>query len=90
MRLIFRLAIALLCTSSAIAASQAEPAPALVKPVGRASNDPREMPREAVELTIVTENPVPGSDLPPAVPVQPTRAKPPRAKNDPREKAVNQ
>ncbi len=53
------------------------------KPVGRASNDPRDKPAENRVYEIIT---VDGTkpELPPAVEIKPTRAPAPRAKNDPR------
>jgi ribonuclease E len=55
------------------------------RPVGRGANDPRDKPKPRVELEIITENPVPMEDLPPAQVVIPQRGPQPRAGNDPRQ-----
>jgi ribonuclease E len=63
----------------------AKAAPAIViRPTGRAANDPRDNPNLALSVEIVTEHPVPMQGLPPAQPVIPQRGPQPRAINDPR------
>lgn len=59
-------------------------APEVIRPSGRAANDPRDNPKPQVQIDIVTERPVPMEGLPPAEPVIPQRGPQPRATNDPR------
>jgi ribonuclease E len=66
------------------AAAEAPAASAVVRPSGRAGNDPRDKPKAQVEVEIITEKPAPMEDLPPAQAVIPQRGPQPRATNDPR------
>jgi ribonuclease E len=57
----------------------------VVRPVGRAANDPRIKPRRITEVEIVTETlQIDPSRFPPVALPRPTRQTPPRAANDPR------
>ena len=57
----------------------------VVRPLGRAANDPRIKPRRITEVEIVTETlQIDPSRFPPVALPRPTRQTPPRAANDPR------
>ena len=58
-------------------------APAVAKPVGRASNDPRDNAVTDREFEIISVNAT-KAELPPAVKIEPKQAPTTRAKNDPR------